>query len=161
MHVLTMSRFLFLALLLSGAVSAAKPWQGIQPGVSSALDVFGKFGEPTRKTEVKGQTVLIYSGLQAVPGTVQAQFKLAPGTQTVARIDVYPAPLIDKAAIEASYGPACDPKAKDPDAESPCFFVKEVTGKPPYLIFLRLGLAVFFRDDGKYVQSFAFLPAKA
>ncbi|MDP1914997.1 MAG: hypothetical protein Q8L14_02040 [Myxococcales bacterium] len=155
-----MSRFLFLAVILSGAAALAKPWQGIQPGVSSALDVFGKFGEPTRKTDLKGQTVLVYAGLQAVPGTVQAQFKLAPGTQTVVRIDVYPAPKIDKEAIEASYGPACNPKVKNPDAESPCYFVKELAGKKPYLLFLKLGLAVFFKDDGKQVQSFAFLPAK-
>jgi hypothetical protein len=157
---LTMSRLLFLAVALSSMAVPAKPWQNIQPGVSSAADVFGKFGEPTRKTEVNGQRVLIYSGLQAVPGTVQAQFKLAPGTQIVARIDVYPAPVIDKEAIEASYGPACDPKAKTPDANGPCYFVKELAGKKPYFLFLKLGLAIFFKDDGKRVQSFAFLPAK-
>lgn len=159
MSVLMMSRFLFLTVIVSSAAVLAKPWQGIQPGVSSALDVFGRFGEPTRKTDVKGQTVLIYAGLQAVPGTVQAQFKLAPGTQTVARIDVYPEPKIDKEAIEASYGPACDPTVKAPDAERPCYFAKELAMKK-YFLFIKLGLAVFFKDDGKQVQSFAFLPAK-
>lgn len=160
MHVLTMSRFLSLGLLLVSSAVFAKPWQGIQPGVSSTLDVYGKFGEPTKKTDVKGQTVLIYAGLQAIPGTVQAQFKLSPGADTVARIDVYVSPVIDKAAVEESYGPQCDAKKKDPDLQSPCYFVKEAgAGKKPYLVYLRLGLAVFFKDDGN-VLSFAFLPSK-
>lgn len=150
-----MSRFVFATLLLSATVSFAKPWLGIHPGISSVLDVYGKFGEPTSKTEVKGQMVLVFSGLQAISGTVQAQFKLEPGTQTVARIDVYPAPVLDKASIEKSYGPKCDPK----EPVEPCYFVKEVSGKKPYFLFLKLGLAVFFKDDGT-VQSFAFLPGK-
>jgi hypothetical protein len=150
-----MSRVLFIALLLSAAGSVAKPWQGIHPGISSAMDVYGKFGEPTSKTEMKGQLVLVFSGLQAIPGTVQAQFKLDPGTQTVTRIDVYPAPVLDKEAIEKSYGAKCEGK---PPTE-PCYFVKEVAGKKPYFLFLKLGLAVFFKDDGT-VQSFAFLPGK-
>lgn len=159
MALLTMSRFLVLALAASASVAAAKPWQGIHPGVSSALDVFGKFGEPSQKSEVKGQTVLIYGGIQAIPGTVQAHFKLEPGTQTVARIDVYPAPVIDKEAVETSYGPKCDPKDKAPGAKTPCYFLKETPGKKPYFLYLKLGLAVFFKDDGA-VQSFTFLPAK-
>jgi len=150
-----MSRVLFIALLLSAAVSGAKPWQGIHPGVSSALDVYGKFGEPTSKTEMKGQLVLVYSGLQAIPGTVQAQFKLKAGTQTVTRVDVYPAPVLDKEAIEKSYGSRCEGQTPT----EPCYFVKEVSGKRPYFLFLKLGLAVFFKDDGT-VQSFAFLPGK-
>lgn len=154
-----MSRVLFLLACLSSALSSAKPWQGIQPGASSALDVFGKFGEPTKKTEVKGQVVLVYSGLRAPGGTVQAQFKLEPGSQTVARIDVYPAPQIDKAAVEKSYGPKCDEKA--PEKTEPCYFLKESEGKKaPYFVYLKLGLAVFFKPDGT-VLSFAFLPGKS
>lgn len=153
----TMSRLVCCLLGLLSLTAVAKPWQGIEPGVSSALDVFGKFGEPTKKADVNGQQVLVYAGLQAISGTVQAQFKLAPGTQTVARIDVYPAPVITVAAVEKSYGVKCDPVVKDPDAETPCYFVKD--GKRPYFVYLRLGLAVFFKDDGS-VQSFAFLPGK-
>lgn len=152
-----MSRVVCLVACLSSLLCAAKPWQGIHPGVSSALDVFGKFGEPTKKTEVKGQTVLVYSGIQAPGGTVQAQFKLQAGTQTVARIDVYPAPQIDKAAVEKSYGPKCD--EKEPEKTEPCYFLKESEGKKPYLVYLKLGLAVFFKPDGT-VLSFAFLPGK-
>lgn len=138
----------------------AKPWQGVVPGVSSALDVFGKFGEPTKKAEVKGQTVLVYAGLQAIPGTLQAQFKLQAGSQTVARVDVYPQPLITAEAVEKSYGPRCPEGKPDADREAPCYVLKEADGKKrPYFVYLRLGLAVFFKDDG-HVQSFAFLPTK-
>lgn len=153
-----MSRFVFLVLALAALGVAAKPWQGIHPGVSSTLDVFGKFGEPTKKTEAKGQVVLIYSGIQAPGGTVQVQFKLVPGTQTVARIDVYPAPQIDKQAVEKSYGPKCP--TEEPEKAEPCYFLKEAEGKRPYLVYLKLGLAVFFKPDGT-VLSLAFLPAKA
>jgi hypothetical protein len=155
MRAIAMSRFLSLTLLLA-TPALGKPWQGIRPGQSGALDVIGKFGEPTKKAEVKGQVVLIYSGLQAITGTVQTQFKLSPGGDTVARIDVYPAPVIDTAAVEDSYGKKCD--AKKP--VEPCYFVKEAAGQKPYLVYVKLGLAVFFKEDGKTVQSFAFLPEK-
>jgi hypothetical protein len=154
---LAMSRFLCLALLLLAAPTLARPWQGIRPGQSGPLDVIGKFGEPTKKAEVKGQLVLIYSGLQAITGTVQTQFKLSPGGDTVARIDVYPAPVIDTEAVEKSYGPKCD--AKQP--VEPCYFVKEAPGQKPYFVYVKLGLAVFFKDDGRTVLSFAFLPEKS
>lgn len=154
MSTVAMSRLVFTTLACLAGLAAAKPWQGIHPGISSTLDVFGKFGEPTAKTELKGQLTLVYSGLQAPGGTVQVQFKLAPGTDTVARIDVYPAPLIDKDAIEKSYGPKCDAKATN----EPCYFVKDA-GKKQYLVFAKLGLAVFFKDDG-YVLSLAFIPGK-
>ncbi len=149
-----MSRLAFTALLTLATLAAAKPWQGIHPGISSTLDVFGKFGEPTSKTELKGQQVLVYSGLQAPGGTVQVQFKLAPGTDVVARIDVYPGPVIDKAAIEKSYGPKCDATPTN----EPCYFPKE-SGKKQYFVYLKLGLAVFFKDDGT-VLSLAFIPGK-
>jgi hypothetical protein len=157
MCAITMSRLVFSVLLVLAGSAQAKPWQGIRPGQSGALDVIGKFGEPTKKTEVKGQVVLLYSGLQAITGTVQTQFKLSPGGDTVARIDVYPAPVIDLAAVETSYGGRCD--AKKP--VEPCYFVKEAQGQKPYFVYLKLGLAVFFKDDGKTVSSFAFLPEKS
>lgn len=150
-----MSRFLFLAALLSVAASA-KPWQSILPGGSSAIDVVGKFGEPTKKLTARGQEVLVYTGAKAIKGTVQAQFKCDPDTKEVKRIDVYPEPVIDVAAIESSYGKACD-AAKPVE---PCYYPKETPQKQVYFLYLKLGLAIFFKDDGKTVQSFAFLPAQ-
>jgi hypothetical protein len=133
----------------------AKPWNGIHPGVSSSVDVVGKFGEPSRRVMVQGQEVLLYSGPTAITGTVQAQFKCNPATHIVERIDVYPAPVIPKEAVEKSYGGQCDPM----EAKEPCYWRKKSSNAHIYFLYVKLGLAVFFKDDGKTVASFAFLPS--
>jgi hypothetical protein len=150
-----MSRLVCIALLLSAAVGA-KPWQNIHPGGSSAIDVIGRFGEPTKRVTARGQEILVYSGPRAIKGTVQAQFKCDPESKEVKRIDVYPEPIIDVAAIEASYGKACDPR----EPVEPCYYVKETPAKQVYFLYLKLGLAIFLKEDGRTVQSFAFLPAQ-
>lgn len=152
-----MSRLLFVILVAAlPATALAKPWNGIHPGVSSSLDVIGKFGEPTRRVTVKGQEVLVYSGPAAITGTVQAQFKCNPQTHVVERIDVYPAPVIPEAAVEKSYGKQCDPM----EAVEPCYYRKESATMHVYFLYVKLGLAVFFKDD-KTVQSMTFLPSAA
>lgn len=144
-----------LLLALAPLLAFAKPWQGITPGGgSSELDVVGRFGEPTRKLSARGQSVLVYSGPRAIKGTVQAQFKSDPVTKEVQRIDVYPAPVIDLAAIEKSYGGSCESTA----GAEPCYWRKETAQKHPYFLYPKLGLAIFFKDDDKTVLSFAFLP---
>lgn len=153
-----MSRVLFIVLLLP-LTALAKPWNGIVPGESGALDVVGKFGEPTKRLKSKGLEVLVYTKDAAIKGTVQAQFKVNAETQVVERIDVYPEPVIDAAAIEKSYGAECAPKAP----KEPCHYRKDSEARDggarhPYFVYLKLGLAIFFKDDGKTVQSFAFLP---
>lgn len=147
-----MSRLTCLLFLVS-TLAFAKPWQGITPKVSSEFDVEGKFGEPSKKVQARGQEVLIYSGAQAIKGTVQAQFKCDPQTKEVQRIDVYPEPVLDKAAIEKSYGPSCETNG----AAEPCYWKKETAQKHVYFLYAKLGLAIFFKED-KTVQSFAFLP---
>lgn len=151
-----MSRLLFVSLVVSlwPAAAVARPWNGIIPGVSSTIDVVGKFGEPTKRVMAKGQEVYVYSGPAAITGTLQAQFKTNPSTHVVERIDVYPAPLIPAAAVEKSYGKACDPM----EAVEPCYYRKESSTTRVYFLYVKLGLAVFFKEDGKTVLSFAFLP---
>ena len=149
-----MSRLAFL-LALTPMLGLAKPWQGIVPGGgSSELDVIGKFGEPTRRLSARGQSVLVFSGAQAIKGTVQAQFKSDPATKEVQRIDVYPEPVIDREAIEKSYGRSCEATG----GSEPCYWRKETAQKHPYFLYPKLGLAIFFKDDDKTVLSFAFLP---
>jgi hypothetical protein len=149
-----MSRSAFL-LVFVPLLGFAKPWQGITPGGGmSEVDVVEKFGEPSRKLSARGQVVLVFSGLQAIKGTVQAQFKCDPTTKEVQRIDVYPQPVIDVAAIEKSYGQSCEATA----GAEPCYWRKQTAQKHPYFLYPRLGLAIFFRDDDKTVLSFAFLP---
>ena len=148
-----MSRLAFLLSLIS-LLAAARPWQGIVPGGgSSEIDVIGKFGEPTKKLSARGQLVLVYSGLQAIKGTVQAQFKCDPATKEVQRIDVYPEPVIEVTAIEKSYGKSCESTG----GTEPCYFRKETAQKHPYFLYPKLGLAIFFKDDDTTVLSFAFL----
>jgi hypothetical protein len=146
-------RFALLLMLASG-VAAARPWQGITPGASSCIDVLGKFGEPTKTINARGQEVLIYSGMQAISGTVQAQFKCDPATKSVQRIDVYPRPVLDVDNIEQTYGPSCD---ADDDRE-PCYAKKESPQHRVYFLYAKLGLAIFFKEDKRTVQSFTFLP---
>lgn len=151
-----MSRSVALLTLVS-LVSFAKPWQGINPGGgASELDVIGKFGEPTKRVNARGQLVLVFSGVQAIKGTVQAQFKCDLTTKEVQRIDVYPEPVIDVAAIERSYGKSCEAT----QGEEPCYWRKETAQKHPYFLYSKLGLAIFFKDDDKTVLSFSFLPVQ-
>jgi hypothetical protein len=148
-----MSRFA-LVFALVPIVAFAKPWQGILPLGSSCIDVIGKFGEPTKKVSARGQEVMVYSGIQAIKGTVQAQFKCDPISKAVQRIDVYPEPVIEVDAIEKNYGVACETN----NAEEPCYWKKDTAQKKAYFLYAKLGLAIFFKEDGKTVQSFAFLP---
>lgn len=152
-----MSRPVALVMVLLGAPLAAfaKPWQGIMPGGgSSELDVIGKFGEPTKRLTARGQSVLVYSGVQAIKGTMQAQFKCDLATKEVQRIDVYPEPVIDLTAIEKSYGKSCEVNG----GTEPCYWRKATAQKHPYLLYSKLGLAIFFKEDDRTVLSFAFLP---
>ncbi len=151
-----MSRLLSLALLCAASTAWAKPWNSITPGASGALDVIGRFGEPSKRLKAKGQDVFVYTKEKAIKGTVQAQFKMNHQTQVVERIDVYPEPILDAEAIEKSYGPQCDEKK----AKEPCYHRRETEAKKPYFLYVKLGLAIFFKEDGKTVQSFTFLPAK-
>ncbi len=118
------------------------------------FDVVGKFGEPTKKTESRGQQVLLYSGLQVIKGTVQVQFKLEPATKVIQRIDVYPAPVISAGEIEDSYGHAC----AETENKEPCYVKKQTAQGSTYFLYAKMGLAIFFKEDGRTVQSFAFLP---
>jgi hypothetical protein len=151
-----MSRLLFVPFLsiVVPAVAGAKPWHGLRPGVATAADVVQKFGEPTKRLTAKGQEVLVYSAPGAISGTVQAQFKTNATTHRLERIDVYPAPVLTADAIEKAYGPACDPLK----VVEPCYVRKATASRRAYFLYSKLGLAIFFRDDGKTVQSFAFLP---
>jgi hypothetical protein len=146
-----------LLLALAAAPALAKPWQGIEPGVSRREDVLKRFGAPTRTVKPEagkpGPEVLAYLAKQAIKGTTQVQFKLDPASGVVDRIDVFPAPVIDREAIENTYGAAC-PTGPLPDA--PCYLKKITEDFRSYYLYPRLGLAIFFNEDGKTVNSFIF-----
>jgi hypothetical protein len=146
--------FLFGAVVIAGT-AGAKPWNGIEPGAAVKADVVKKFGEPSKVTIVGGHEVLTYLKEKAIKGTVQSQFRVEKEKQIVDRIDVFPEPIIDQEAIEKSYGPECPPNSREG-----CYLKRTQDKKPSYFLYEKLGLAIFFKEDGKTVQSFAFLPAR-
>ena len=145
------------AVLIAAVPAIAKPWQGIEPGVTKREEVIQKFGEPSRVV-AGDKEVIAYFGKEAIKGTTQAQFKVDTASKVVERIDVFPGPVIEKEAIENSYGPACP---NGPAPANPCF-VKKVTDEfRTYYLYPKLGLAIFFNEDGKTVQSFIFQSQKS
>lgn len=151
--------FLLLAALLLAAPALAKPWQGIEPGVSPRDKVTDKFGEPSRTVTQEGKEVIAYFGERAIKGTTQVQFKVDPASKVVERIDVFPAVVIDKDAIEGTYGPVCPTSGKPP--EGACY-VKKITDElQTYFVYPKLGMAIFFKEDGKTVHSLIFTQVKA
>jgi hypothetical protein len=91
-----------LALALPAA-AAAKPWQGVEPGRSTADEVVTKLGEPTSRVKRGVRTVVAYKGDQALAGTREAQFHCrADGV--VEEITVFLAVPLDADSIEGTYG---------------------------------------------------------
>lgn len=150
-------RKLPLLLLLVAAPALARAWNGIEPGVNKRDDVVKKFGEPSKTVTSEGKEILAYLGKEAIRGTSQAQFRVDATTKLVERIDVFPGPVIDKEAIESTYGPACP---QGPQPATACY-VKRVTDDfQTYFLYGKLGLAIFFNEDGKTVHSFIFQAPK-
>jgi hypothetical protein len=149
---------LLLPLLLAGPV-LARAWNGIEPGVTPREEVVKRFGPPTKTLVVDGRQVLAYTGSAAIKGTAQAQFRVDPTTGVVERIDVFPGPVVDRETVESTYGPPC-PAAGAPPASGACFQKKLTDDFRTYYVYPRLGLAVFFDEDGDKVQSFVFQPVK-
>lgn len=151
-------RPLVFALVLAAALpSFAKPWQGITPGKSKKADVVEKFGAPSKQVNAGGREVYAYLKEKAIQGTLQAQFKVDPGTGVVDRIDVFPSVEVKRSDVVDSYGGECPEK---PRADGPDCFQKRTDGKRVYYLYQSLGLAVFFRENSDLVQSMTFLPQK-
>jgi hypothetical protein len=149
----------FCLLLLLPAWAQAKAWNGVEPGVTSGEEVVKRFGPPSKTLSVEGHQVLAYTGTSAIKGTAQAQFRVDPATGLVERIDVFPGPVVDRETVQSSYGPPCPPAG--PASNANCFLKKLTEDFRTYYYYPRLGLAVFFDEDGDKVQSFVFQPVKS
>ncbi len=148
---------LVIALLIAqGAL--AKPWNGIEPGVSHRDDVVKKFGEPSKTVNHEGKEILAYVGSQTIKGTTETQFRIDAGTKVIERIDVFPGPTVDKDAVESTYGPPCPP---GPQPATACYVKKLTEEFQTYFLYAKLGLAIFLNEDGKTVHSFVFQVQKA
>lgn len=153
-------RGMLIALLFTASLAAsAKPWNGVEPGVTRREEIVKRFGEPSRTLQSEGKEVLAYYNKEAIKGTTQTQFKIDPATSTVERIDVFPGPQIDRETIEQTYGTAC-PAGKNQPAD-PCYLKKLTDDFRTYFLYPKLGLAIFFNEDGKTVHSFIFQTLKS
>lgn len=146
--------------LLLPAVAMAKPWQGVQAGVTRRAEVVKKFGEPSRVVTKDGKETLAYFQKQAIRGTSQAQFRVDSKTGVVERIDVFPGPVVDRDTVEATYGAQCGTPAAAKDPTLPCYVKKLTDDFRTYFMYASVGIAVFFNEDTKTVHSFIFQPVK-
>jgi hypothetical protein len=147
-----------LALFAAGLIAAptwahGRAWNSVEPGTTKREEVVKRFGPATKVVSVEGKEVLAYLEKQAIRGTSQVQFRVDPATGLVDRIDVFPNRVIEKDAIENTYGPACPASA--PPAGG-CYLKKVTDDFRTYLYYAKSGVAVFLNDDAKTVQSLVF-----
>lgn len=136
----------------------AKPWNGIDPGLTHRDEVVKKFGEPAKTVTVEGKEILAYVGPRAIKGTTETQFRIDVSTRLVERIDVFPGPTVDKESVESTYGPSCPP---GPPPAASCYVKKLTDEFQTYLLYSKLGLAIFLNEDGKTVKSLVFQGQKS
>ena len=146
------------AVLLAALPAAAKPWQGIEPGVSKREDVIQKFGEPSRVVTSDGKEIIAYFGKEAIKGTTQAQFKVDPATSSSSASTSSPGPSSTRRPSRTATAP---PAPSGPPPATPCYLKKMTDEFRTYFLYPKLGLAIFFNEDGKTVHSFIFTTLKA
>jgi hypothetical protein len=150
---------LVLLVLVLPTPAQARAWNGVEPGVTSKEEVVKRFGPPSKTLSFEGHQVLAYNGASAIKGTAEAQFRVDPATGLVERIDVFPGPVVDRETVESSYGPPCP--AAGPPASGTCFQKKLTEDFRTYYLYPRLGMAVFFDEEGDKVKSFVFQSVKS
>ncbi len=139
------SALLVLCLAAAPVAATARPWQGVNPGVTPLADVAQKFGEPTTRTKRGSRTVLAYYGDQALPGTRQAQFH-GDAAGVVQEITIFLTAELDAASIEGTYG-------KPPQKT----FVEDTFQK--VWLYPQSGVTVYFGKEGQ-VEALTFTAGK-
>jgi len=94
---------LLVLVALAPSFVPARPWQGIQPGVSTQREVVERFGEPATRAKRGARTVLAYHGDRAPVGTRQAQFHV-DGSEVVQEITIFLTVQLDAESVEGTYG---------------------------------------------------------
>jgi hypothetical protein len=141
------------ALALGPGSAAAEQWGGLEPGVSTMLNVSSLRGDPTRKgtQKVDGYDTAewIYEGPKAPGGINRMTIDFGLMTPTGYRAELVrsfklePKPgAFDRDSVIAGWGP---PAGVGKDGEIDFFFYKE-------------GLFVYFDKDGFKVASLVFTP---
>lgn len=150
---------ILLTLTVSSLASAGA--LGIEPGSSTRDDVIKKFGEPSKILVGKdGKEIIGYFGARSPSATLQqVQFRVSADTKRVERLDLFPASgkPVQKAMLVKKYGGEC-PEGVLPEA--PCYVKKVTDDGKPYFLYVRLGLAVFFKADFDTVTTLVFTSVK-
>ncbi len=133
-------------LLALPAAASGAPWNGVNPGSTTAAQVEQRFGDPTKRTKQGARTVLAYFAEQAMEGTKQVQFHV-DASGTVQEITVFLATPLDAELIEGKYG---KPSQKT--------FVDSTFQK--VWVFGSQGVTVYWAKDGSGVEALSFGPAK-
>jgi hypothetical protein len=133
-------------LALAPAAALARPWNGINPGVTDQAEVLKKFGEPTRRIKRGGLTVLTYSDAEKLEGTRQAQFHV-DAAGLVTEVTIFLAEPLDPESVEGMYG---KPGQKT--------FVETTFQK--VWIYPPQGVAVYWAKDGSGAEALSFTPGR-
>jgi hypothetical protein len=136
-------RSIHLAIALAAAAplaAAAKPWQGVAPGTTTAAEVTARFGAPSTQGKLGGRSAYVYKDDAAIGATRQAQF-FARDDGVVVEIVVFPSTHLDPESVEGSYGRPAR-KAFTDDLR-------------PVWYYPALGVTVFFGKSGA-VESLSF-----
>ena len=130
----------------------AKSWKNVVPGKTPGSQVVKRFGEPTTRLSQGSAQVLAYENDEAIPGTKQAQFFI-DASGRVEKIAIFPATVIEKAAVAQTFGPDCTQK------QAPNCFVQKINDDDfkTYYWYENLGLVIFFNADGKTVGSLLYV----
>jgi hypothetical protein len=132
-----------LAALLSAAgprSAHAKPWQGVNPGATTAAELTARFGTPSTQGKLAGRTAYVYKDEAAIGATRQAQF-FARDDGVIVEIVVFPSTHLEPESVEGSYGRPAR-KAFTDDLR-------------PVWYYPGLGVTVFFGKAGA-VEALAF-----
>ncbi len=138
-----------IVLLLAGpAETLARPWNGVNPGATTAAEVEQRFGEPTKRTKSATGMVLAYFGekMQNVEGVKQLQFHVdAAGVVQV--ITVFLAVPLDPESVEGTYGKPTQKTFTD-------------TTFQKVWVFATQGVTAYWTQDGTAVEALSYSRTK-
>jgi hypothetical protein len=92
------------ALVTAAPVPAgAKPWQGVNPGTTTAAELTTRFGTPSTQGKLGGRHAYVYKDEVAIGATRQAQF-FTRDDGVIVEIVVFPSTHLEPESVEGSYG---------------------------------------------------------
>lgn len=133
--------------LFAAGTSHARPWKGIQPGITRSGEVVRTLGTPSQQVKNRGKcaTLLNYQGRQKRRGTTQVN--VCVGADDIVRqIDVFPARSLRKEDVPDYFGDDFQKRLTDDFFE--------------YYHYRADGFIVFFDEGGDRVLSLRYTKPK-